>query len=163
MLPDGTFNHNNTTDLRGRPRCAPCFRLPGHCNAQMHQSGIAPGSHRWQRCVLPIDSRCECLLLYMVCAILLCLFVCRALELRLGLPVCLFVCRSSVCICVGLAVFWFQFVCESMCLSARASVFPLLFGWCLCQWIWVNATVCVCAAGARCIVPHVICLASRRR
>ena len=26
----------------------------------MHQPGIEPGSHRWQRCILPLDHWCQC-------------------------------------------------------------------------------------------------------
>ena len=32
-----------------------------HCDLRrMHQPGIEPGSHRWQRCILPLDHGCKC-------------------------------------------------------------------------------------------------------
>ena len=30
-------------------------------NSKVHQPGIEPGSHRWQRCILPLDHWCQCL------------------------------------------------------------------------------------------------------
>ena len=27
---------------------------------RVHRPGIEPGSHRWQRCILPLDHRCNC-------------------------------------------------------------------------------------------------------
>ena len=28
--------------------------------SSVHRPGIEPGSHRWQRCILPLDHRCNC-------------------------------------------------------------------------------------------------------
>ena len=31
------------------------LHIPAKTKANMHQPGIKPGSHRWQRCILPLD------------------------------------------------------------------------------------------------------------
>ena len=37
------------------------FQRSLYTKIKMHQPGIEPGSHRWQRCILPLDHRCRCI------------------------------------------------------------------------------------------------------
>ena len=50
-----------------RSQCCVClchmpfdFAVPTCAAWWMHQPGIDPGSHRWQRCILPLDHWCWC-------------------------------------------------------------------------------------------------------
>ena len=49
----GTHYQKRSIEARHRK-----FAATTDAKKAMHQPGIEPGSHRWQRCILPLDHRC---------------------------------------------------------------------------------------------------------
>ena len=45
------------------------YALLVHTKFKVHQPGIEPGSHRWQRCILPLDHWCDWCLLFVPAAL----------------------------------------------------------------------------------------------